>query len=311
MEAMEREQEPLNKKQDGGRRKWKLPAISDEQWAGSEAELIWINYLQCQKGFKTSKRVFDTPYFLYVHKGKGRFIIDQTEYFCSAGDLFYCPAGKANTIIADDGDPYLLSGMDFNWGDVDPGRNMENTGSNEQNPNEWLKEHIHLSSHPQFLWLTMELIRRKTVEDIHYRDYVRCLFRAWLALVFNLSGIGTDASIAEQIAAYIAEHQNRNITLNELAAVFKYHPTHLNRIFKKRFGVTLKQYHHDIRIRKAMELLRSSDAGIGEIAAICGFEDSNYFSRLFKKKTNQSPRRYREKLVQEETRRDSSLSDHE
>ena len=51
-------------------------------------KLYQMNYLQCQRGFKTKERLAAMPYFLYVHKGKGTFIIGENQYSCEAGDLF-------------------------------------------------------------------------------------------------------------------------------------------------------------------------------------------------------------------------------
>lgn len=250
-------------------------------------EMNVINYLQCQKGFRTKVRVFETPYFLYVHKGKGIYVVGETLYQCRAGDLFFCPGGVPNTIIADDDDPYLLSGVDFTFG-----RHPE-----EQQLSCEFKEHINLCNHSQFLWITMELIQRNAIGDAHYNQYVQSLFKAWLLLVANLSHTTLNSSLAENIAAYLAANVNRSLSLSEIASEFRYHPNHINRIFRKRFEVTIKQYHNDIKIKMAMQLLSYSHYSIGEISVLYGYDDLNYFSRLFKQKTSQSPSQYRKKFM--------------
>lgn len=269
----------------------------------TEPKLYAINYLQCQKGFKTSERVLDTPYFLYVHKGKGIYAIGKTQYQCKAGDLFFCPKGVPNTIIADDDDPYLLSGVDFTFGrngedklhsvDVET---SSSTGAGQKFTWEF-KEHINLYNHLQFSWITMELIQRNAIGDMHYNQYVQSLFNAWLVLVANLSNTTLNSSLAENVAVYLAANDNRNLSLSEISEEFRYHPNHINRIFRKRFDATIKQYHNDIRIKKAMQLLAYSHYSIGEVSALCGYDDLNYFSRLFKHKTHVSPLKYRKKLM--------------
>ena len=67
----------------------------------------------------------------------------------------------------------------------------------------------------------------------------------------------------------------------------------LQRRFKTATGLTLGQYQQTIRIDLAKSLLRDSNAGIEEIALICGFNDSPHLSRLFKKVTQLSPSQYR------------------
>ena len=49
----------------------------------------------------------------------------------------------------------------------------------------------------------------------------------------------------------------------------------------------------DLRIEKAKNLLKSTDKSITEIAALCGIPDYNYFTKVFKSETNETPSKYR------------------
>lgn len=68
-------------------------------------------------------------------------------------------------------------------------------------------------------------------------------------------------------------------------------------VFRRRFraitGMAPAQYHLQCRIEKAARLLRRTVLPVGEIARQCGFESIFYFSRVFKRKTGASPRRFR------------------
>lgn len=59
--------------------------------------------------------------------------------------------------------------------------------------------------------------------------------------------------------------------------------------------MTPQQYITDIRVTKAKELLLYSSFNITEIASIVGYDNSFYFSRIFKKNTALSPREYKNK----------------
>ena len=248
-------------------------------------KLIYINYLQCQNGFRTKERSLDNPYFLYVHKGKGRFIIRNTEYTCESGDLFFCPCGTPNTIVADETDPYVLTGVDFEFVEGKP----------QIQYSERFKEHTNIHNNRQFLWHTFEMIGRYSSGDARYVEYTNVLLHAWLLLVSNLGNYDSDNSAADEIAAFLRANDFRPVTLSELGTQFKYHPNHINRVFKRRYGSTLLQYHMDLRLRKAKELLRFSHENIGEIALKCGFEDLNYFSRVFRQNEGITPSRFRNK----------------
>ena len=72
--------------------------------------------------------------------------------------------------------------------------------------------------------------------------------------------------------------------------------SYLSSLFKKETGTTITDYINSTRIRQALILLNTSSLPIGEVASRCGFLDSNYFSRIFKKQLGLSPREYRDSI---------------
>lgn len=85
------------------------------------------------------------------------------------------------------------------------------------------------------------------------------------------------------------------ITLEGLAKKTHLSTRHFQRIFQECTGRSPIDYLLHVRIQKAMELLRRKERTITEIAFDCGFTDSNYFTRQFRKTTGNSPSEYREK----------------
>ncbi|MCC8154772.1 MAG: helix-turn-helix transcriptional regulator [Tannerellaceae bacterium] len=63
----------------------------------------------------------------------------------------------------------------------------------------------------------------------------------------------------------------------------------LNTLCKEYAGVTAKQFLLDCKLTEAKRLLLYSNWHVNEIAFRLGFEDSSYFSRIFKKKTSLTP----------------------
>lgn len=70
----------------------------------------------------------------------------------------------------------------------------------------------------------------------------------------------------------------------------------LSRLFKNQTGMTINGYLQKLRLCKAMSLLRNTSITISNISAECGYDDSNYFSAVFKKQTQQTPSQYRAKF---------------
>ena len=73
-------------------------------------------------------------------------------------------------------------------------------------------------------------------------------------------------------------------------------PNYLSDVIKHHSGKSALNNIHDYIIEEAKVLLITSSRTVAEISSILGFEYSNYFSRLFKKKTKLSPSDYRESV---------------
>ncbi len=87
----------------------------------------------------------------------------------------------------------------------------------------------------------------------------------------------------------------RQVSLPELTKLTAMSVSTLNRTFKEATGYSPIEYHLRIRIKKAGEILCSSDLNITEVAYRTGFEDSNYFTRQFKKIAGISPSEFRKR----------------
>ncbi|MCD8337171.1 MAG: helix-turn-helix transcriptional regulator [Lachnospiraceae bacterium] len=66
-------------------------------------------------------------------------------------------------------------------------------------------------------------------------------------------------------------------------------------MIKDEAGENFIEYLTRVRVEKAKELLEKPDLSIKAISSLCGYSDPNYFSRLFKKQTDMTPREYRMK----------------
>ena len=103
-------------------------------------------------------------------------------------------------------------------------------------------------------------------------------------------------TLCAKIAQYLEINLREQISLTALAQRFGYTPSYLNRIFKKEYGVSPLQYLTDLRISRAKELLlRHPDISIKTVASSVGYEDSRYFSRIFKNETGMTPSAWTER----------------
>ena len=92
---------------------------------------------------------------------------------------------------------------------------------------------------------------------------------------------------------YIDAHLNESLTLEKVANHIFINKSYFSHVFHCRIGMTFSDYLTSRRIEKAKELLLSTEHAIQDIAHLCGFSSSAYFSSVFKRKTNQTPKQFR------------------
>ena len=86
------------------------------------------------------------------------------------------------------------------------------------------------------------------------------------------------------------------ISTRDLAAAAYMTESHFCRFFKSMTGVSAVRYINDLRIERAALLLIETQDPVSQIAAEVGFEDVNYFSRIFRSLRGMSPTEYRKKV---------------
>lgn len=95
------------------------------------------------------------------------------------------------------------------------------------------------------------------------------------------------------IIDYINLHYKEDLSLEGLAELCDIGANYLSRKFRHYTGTTVVKYIRMRRVEKAKELLIKTNDSISEIAYQCGFNDSNYFSYVFKQSEKISPLKYR------------------
>lgn len=103
---------------------------------------------------------------------------------------------------------------------------------------------------------------------------------------------------------FIENNYMRSISLKEMAQVSCMSTSHFSTMFRDFFGETPTDYLNSYRIERACLLLAGTGHSVTEIAYLCGFSDSAYFVKVFKKYKNITPKKYRSVLLQHTTHPD-------
>jgi two-component system response regulator YesN len=103
---------------------------------------------------------------------------------------------------------------------------------------------------------------------------------------------GTGGKIA-RIQSFIDRNYHKKVSLEEAAALVCLSPKYLSRLFRERTGKGFNEYRLGRKIEHSIELLRSTEATVNQIAWQLGYRNTESFIRIFKKVTGRTPSDFR------------------
>jgi YesN/AraC family two-component response regulator len=93
-----------------------------------------------------------------------------------------------------------------------------------------------------------------------------------------------------RVRDYVAQNYSESLTLSAACKMATTSKTYFCRFFKRITGHSLRNYHHVVKMQIAEELLRDKRLSVTDVAIRLGYDDSNYFSTMYKKITGTCPR---------------------
>lgn len=131
----------------------------------------------------------------------------------------------------------------------------------------------------------------QTLEEI--KNYIRMLLKKIIGVRDTISG-RCYSDIIEIAKDQIRKtYMSDEISLNTIAAEVGMSPSYFSSIFSKEMGKTFVEYLTEIRMDRAKELLMCSSMKTSEIGYEVGYKDPHYFSYIFKKTQNCTPKEFR------------------
>ncbi|MBO5353830.1 MAG: helix-turn-helix transcriptional regulator [Lachnospiraceae bacterium] len=240
--------------------------------------------------------------FFYSTKGNGILILDGKKYDIPAGDGFFLPAHTPHEYYPKD------SVWDIRW--------MEARGDRLSQ----LYEKLGLHAGVYHLWnltgleIQMNKMREELLNDeqfgiyyasSHVQEYIMEFAKQSGTLKHKMQPQNSSGSSKDKkkvynkhmnlLADYVDHHFMNQITETELCNLLNITPQHLGRITRSCCGMTPIEYINHIRIEKARSYLGFTNVNACDIARYCGFQNNNYFWKLFKKQTGLTPGEYRKR----------------
>lgn len=131
----------------------------------------------------------------------------------------------------------------------------------------------------------------QTVEEI--KNYIRMLLKKIIGVRDTISGRRYSDIIEIAKDQIRKTYMSDEISLNTVAAEVGMSPSYFSSIFSKEMGKTFVEYLTEIRMDRAKELLMCSSMKTSEIGYEVGYKDPHYFSYIFKKTQNCTPKEFR------------------
>lgn len=101
----------------------------------------------------------------------------------------------------------------------------------------------------------------------------------------------------QQVIELVRKDYTQDLTLKMVADELHLNAVYLGQLFKKEMHSSFSQYLNQVRIKKAQQLLLYSNQNINEIADEIGYNNTNYFSKMFKKLNGITPKEFREQYL--------------
>lgn len=153
--------------------------------------------------------------------------------------------------------------------------------------------------------LLLAMVEESAARRAGFEQLCDSLFEVLLAYILRTAGQSllmkeADAPLRNHdrqrmiwVRQYLDDHMQQDVSLADIEPLVNLNRYTIIRYFKQAFGVTPMRYLMEIRFKEACFYLETSDTSIRQIAELCGFHSSNYFTQMFEKHKGLSPSAYR------------------
>lgn len=240
--------------------------------------------------------------FLHVLSGKIRLIFKEgerkREYFASPGESLIVPAGTLHRDDFDFKKDLKVLYVNFSWDAPDFFRNFNNNQFkllSEETITEikMIAERMRFDPIHAGCGKAVENVRLMNILLLFWQDIQKFPHKK-LPQPGIKNKSDTPLLLAERAKIYIARNYPGKLRLEDVAEYLNISKYHLSRVFHAATGFSFQEYLCIYRLKKAKQFLSDEKASIAEIAEKCGFDNGNYFAKVFKKHFSLTPGKFRE-----------------
>lgn len=240
----------------------------------------------------TAPHIHNELEIIYVIEGKTRATVGNENFEVRKGELIFVNPLEVHTFIPVDPEEYCHKCVCFDLSLIAD----KKLSSDLLNGDTALLHHINddvLSD------LFLKLYHTATADKESILFDVTALVSMIFSRIVNKKFFGQKeqnskkSEFCKKVTGYIRENYSRDISSKDVAESLFYTQSYFCRNFRENFNVSFSEYLNMHRILVAKNLLSDKGKKVSEIALICGFSSSEYFTRVFKKSIGLTPNEYR------------------
>lgn len=248
--------------------------------------LAFGHYRQA-RGHHMHRQLHGDNLLIYCTEGQAWLNVEDEPITVGAGDLLLLPEGESHRYTADPDRPWTIHWVHFTGNLASAFRKQMGFGDG----------HVrHIGQQPRLLvdfngLLSVQRTGFRMGGLVHAANRLRQLLAA---VPLCAAGADTRHNLdLEVIHAYMQEHLEERLTLDQLAELAGLSPAHFATRYRGITGESPIQHFLHMKVELACQLLDTTELSFLAISNQLGYEDNYYFSRLFKKVMGLSPRDYR------------------
>lgn len=233
---------------------------------------IGFGFGQCEPSYSIGARIRDHWVLHFVVSGRGVFIKNSKIHHIKPGEIFVIPPFTETYYEADKDDPWYYIWVDF---------------SADETISQVLNGPVIRLSGARRYFESVKLAANMGNGKMAYLagciwDFLACLYENKEEKVDHI----------RSAEAYIGANYMHDISVASVADYLKLDRTYFSTLFKKRMGISPKQYINEVRLKQAVLLMTEHGASLSAVSENVGFCDVSYFTKVFKARYGCPPREY-------------------
>jgi AraC-like DNA-binding protein/mannose-6-phosphate isomerase-like protein (cupin superfamily) len=236
---------------------------------------------------------------VFVKSGCGEAIVGDRRYALASGDMLIYNAGTPHSEFSSERDPleiYFFAAEKIELSGLPKGHLIADGAC----------ELLRTGDGADTFAFYFAALAKESQSDAHMaKEMTESLTRATLILILRILAADSEQYLRInrlyfKAKTYIDEHFTEINTVEEICRAQHISVSYLTHLFKSHSGTTPLRYLIGKKLEMAKTFLKTTSITVREIAQDCGWEDSDYFSKVFKVRENMTPLEYRKKFGRRE-----------